>query len=74
MSRVPAVSARAVNPRRSANSSAAGAYLASLLAAQGWARVWVYRFLVLVVILAIVQFLIVDTNEILGGRGPLSRY
>ena len=54
--------------------SAAGAYLASLLAAQGWARVWVYRFLVLVVILAIVQFLIVDTNELLGGRGPLSQY
>ena len=54
--------------------SGAGAYLASLLAAQERARVWVYRFLVLLVILAIVQFLVVDTSELLGDRGPLSHY
>ncbi len=54
--------------------SAAGAYLASLLAAQEWARIWVYRFLVLVVILAIAQFLVVDTSQLLGGRGPFSHY
>ncbi len=51
--------------------SATGAYLASLLAAQDWARIWVYRLLVLVVILAIIQFLIVDTRELFG---PLTRY
>ncbi len=54
--------------------SAAGAYAASLLAAQDWARVWVYRFLVLVVVLAIVHLLVVDTNEFLGRGAYLLHY
>ncbi len=54
--------------------SAAGAYLASLLAAQQWARVWVYRFLVLVVVLAIVQLLVVDTREFLGPHEPFTHH
>ena len=45
--------------------SAAGAYLASLLAAQPWARIWVYRILVLVVVGAIVQYIVSDTREFL---------
>jgi uncharacterized protein len=51
--------------------SAAGGYAASLLAAQDWARVWVYRFLVLVVILTIVHLLVVDTREFLGRGAHL---
>ena len=54
--------------------SAAGAYAASLLATQDWARVWVYCFLVLVVVLAIVHLLIVDTREFLGRGGYLLHY
>ena len=51
--------------------SAAGAYAASLVAAQDWTRVWVYRFLVLVVILTIVHLLVVDTREFLGRGAHL---
>jgi uncharacterized protein len=54
--------------------SAAGAYAASLVAAQDWTRVWVYRFLVLVVILAIVHLLVVDTREFLGRGAHLLHY
>ena len=54
--------------------SAAGAYAASLVAAQDWARVWVYRFLLLVVILAIVHLLVVDTREFLGRGAHLLHY
>ena len=54
--------------------SAAGAYAASLLAAQDWARVWVYRFLVLVVIMAMVHLLVVDTHEFLGRGIYLLHY
>ena len=54
--------------------SAAGAYAASSLATQDWARIWVYRFLVLVVVLAIVHLLIVDTREFLGRGGYLLHY
>lgn len=54
--------------------SAAGAYLASRLATREWARIWIYRFFVLVVILAIVQFLIVDTQEFLGPCGPFTHH
>jgi uncharacterized membrane protein YfcA len=53
--------------------SAVGVYAASLLAAQDWARVWVYRFLMLVDILAIVHPLVVDTREFLG-RGAYLLY
>ncbi len=45
--------------------SAVGAYAATLLASQEWARIWVYRLLVLVVILAIIHLLMVDTREFL---------
>jgi uncharacterized protein len=43
--------------------SAAGAYLAAKLATQDRAKVWVYRFLVLVVVLAIVHLVIVDSEK-----------
>ncbi len=46
--------------------SAAGACLASLLAAQRWAGIWVYRILVLVVIGAVVQYVVLDTREFLA--------
>ena len=42
--------------------SAGGAYVAARLAAKDWARVWVYRFLVLSVVLAIVHLIIVDSG------------
>jgi len=45
--------------------SAAGAYVAARLAANDWARVWVYRFLVLSVVLAIVHLIIVDSGRYL---------
>jgi hypothetical protein len=41
---------------------------------QDWARVWVYRFLVLVVILAIVHLLVVDTHAFLGRGAHLLHY
>jgi uncharacterized protein len=54
--------------------SATGAYAASLVAAQDWARVWVYRLLVLVVVLAIVHLLVVDTREFVGRGLYLLHY
>lgn len=45
--------------------SAAGAYAAARLATREWAKVWVYRFLVVVVILAIVHLAIADTEKFL---------
>jgi uncharacterized membrane protein YfcA len=54
--------------------SATGAYAASLVAAQDWARGWVYRLLVLVVILAIVHLLVVDTREFVGRGLYLLHY
>ena len=46
--------------------SAAGAYVAAQLATKAWARVWVYRFLVLLVVLAIVHLItIVDPEKFL---------
>jgi uncharacterized membrane protein YfcA len=45
--------------------SAVGAYVAARLSARDRAKVWVYRFLVLVVILAIVQLIIVDDRSFL---------
>ena len=45
--------------------SASGAYIAAKLATRDWARVWVYRFLVLVVILAIVYLIMVDDVKFL---------
>ncbi len=45
--------------------SAAGAYVAAHLASSDRARVWVYRFLVLVVILSVVQLLVVDSSRYL---------
>ncbi len=55
-------------------SSAFGTCAATWLATQEWARVWVYRFLVLVVVLAIVHLLIVDTREFLGRGDYLLHY
>ena len=45
--------------------SAAGAYVAALLATNDRARVWVYRLLVLVVVLSTVQLLVVDAGKYL---------
>lgn len=45
--------------------SAAGAYFAAKLASQEWTRVWIYRFLVIVVILAIAHLIVVDTQQFL---------
>jgi uncharacterized protein len=45
--------------------SAAGAYVAARLVTREQAKVWVYRFLVLVVVLSIVQLLIVDSGRYL---------
>jgi uncharacterized protein len=45
--------------------SAVGAYLAARLATESWARVWVYRFLVLVVVLSIVYLIAVDSGKLL---------
>jgi len=45
--------------------SAAGAYVAALLATRDWARVWVYRLLVLVVVLSVAQLLVVDSGKYL---------
>ncbi len=45
---------------------------ASTLAAQDWTRV--YRFLALVVILAIVNLLVVDTREFLDRGASLLHY
>jgi uncharacterized membrane protein YfcA len=45
--------------------SASGAYIAAKLATRDWARAWVYRFLVLVIILAIVHLIMVDNVRLL---------
>jgi uncharacterized membrane protein YfcA len=45
--------------------SAAGAYLAARLITHERAKVWVYRFLVVVVVLSIIQLLIVDSTRYL---------
>ena len=45
--------------------SASGAYIAAKLATRDWARAWVYRFLVLVVILAIVHLTMVNDAKCL---------
>jgi uncharacterized membrane protein YfcA len=45
--------------------SAVGAYVAARLAAQARAKVWVYRFLVLVVFLSIVCLIVVDSEKYL---------
>ena len=42
--------------------SAAGAYFAAQLAARDRARVWVYRFLVVVIVLSIIDPIIVDSK------------
>jgi uncharacterized membrane protein YfcA len=54
--------------------SAAGAYVASLFATQEWAKVWVYRFLVLLVILSIVHLLMVDSSEFLSRNSNPTYY
>jgi len=45
--------------------SAVGAYAAARIATREWAKVWVYRFLIVVVILAIAHLIIVDTGKYL---------
>ena len=45
--------------------SASGAYVAARLATKDWARVWVYRLLVLLVVLAIAHLITVDNKEFL---------
>ena len=45
--------------------SAAGAYAAARLVTLASARTWVYRFLVLVVVLSIVHLLMVDSTKFL---------
>jgi uncharacterized membrane protein YfcA len=45
--------------------SVVGAYVAARLITQERAKVWVYRFLVLVVVLSIIQLLIVDSEKYL---------
>lgn len=54
--------------------SAAGAYVATLLATQEWAKVWVYRFLILLVILSIVHLLMVDAYDFFGRSAHPSSY
>jgi uncharacterized membrane protein YfcA len=43
--------------------SASGAYVAARLATKDWAKVWVYRFLVLLVVLAIVHLIVIVDPE-----------
>ena len=43
--------------------SAAGAYLAARLASSDHAKIWVYRFLVVIVILSIIDLIIVDSTK-----------
>ena len=45
--------------------SAVGAYVAARLVSRPWAKAWVYRFLVLVVILSILHLVIVDSTKFL---------
>ncbi len=45
--------------------SAAGAYAAARLVTRPWAKAWVYRFLVLVVVASIVHLIMVDSTKFL---------
>ena len=45
--------------------SAVGAYTAARLVSRPWAKAWVYRFLVLVVVLSIVHLIMVDSSKFL---------
>jgi uncharacterized membrane protein YfcA len=45
--------------------SAAGAYVAARLVTRPSAKAWVYRFLVLVVVLSIVHLVMVDSTKFL---------
>ena len=45
--------------------SAVGAYVAARLATKDWAKVWVYRLLVLLVVLAIAHLLVADSQNFL---------
>ena len=45
--------------------STAGAYLAARLASRDRAEVWVYRFLIVVVVLSIIDLIIVDSTKYL---------
>ena len=45
--------------------SVVGAYLAARLVSKAWARVWVYRFLVLVVVLTILHLIVTDSEKYL---------
>jgi uncharacterized protein len=45
--------------------SAVGAYVAARLATKDWAKVWVYRLLVLLVVLAIAYLLVADSQNFL---------
>jgi uncharacterized membrane protein YfcA len=45
--------------------SAAGAYVAARLIARPWAKAWVYRFLILVVVLSILYLIVVDSTKFL---------
>ena len=45
--------------------SAVGAYVAARLISRPWAKTWVYRFLVLVVILSILHLIMVDSTRFL---------
>ncbi len=45
--------------------SASGAYAAALLASKAWAKVWVYRFLVLAVLASIGYLIMTDSGKVL---------
>jgi len=45
--------------------SAVGAYVAAHLATKDWAKVWVYRLLVLLVVLTIAHLLVADSQNFL---------
>jgi uncharacterized membrane protein YfcA len=45
--------------------SGAGTYVATLVASQQWAKLWVYRLLVVGVLLSIAQLVIVDDRTLL---------
>jgi uncharacterized membrane protein YfcA len=45
--------------------SASGAYAAALLAAKAWAKVWVYRFLVVAVVASIGYLIMTDSGKLL---------
>ena len=45
--------------------SASGAYAAALLASKTWAKVWVYRFLVVAVVASIGYLIMTDSGKLL---------